>query len=331
MDFIHFRDFLLTGMRMSHIYQPVMLKHLLLTGGKATDVEIASQLLQYDEAELEYYQNITNRMVGQVLRKRGIVAKDKNTYHLPDYARLSRLQINELINICDVKVDEYIRKRGEAIWSHRSKSRKVIPGTIRYEVLKRAQFRCELCGISASEKALEVDHIVQKNHGGEDSLHNYQALCYTCNASKGDRDATDFREAEVLYEVRKKDCTFCHLPSGRIQLENHLAVAILDLYPVTNGHTLVIPKRHTADYFLLNQPEINAINDIIHKVRQNLQKKDAVISGFNIGMNCGSSAGQTIFHTHIHMIPRRERDVADPTGGVRNIIPEKGNYLSTHS
>jgi len=90
----------------------------------------------------------------------------------------------KIIEECDLKINEFIRKRGLNVWEHRRKNRRPVPGSIRYEVLKRANFRCELCGISAEEKALEVDHITPKNKFGEDSINNYQALCYTCNSQK---------------------------------------------------------------------------------------------------------------------------------------------------
>ena len=89
---------------------------------------------------------------------------------------------------------------------------------------------------------------------------------------------------------------------------------------------MVIPKRHVSDYFDLEQSEINSINKILFSVKHNLEKKDKTITGFNIGINSGVSAGQTIFHCHIHLIPRRDGDVKDPRGGVRGVIPEKQKY-----
>ena len=83
---------------------------------------------------------------------------------------------------------------------------------------------------------------------------------------------------------------------------------------------------HAPDYFSLSQAEINAVNQLIHEQRQVLETGDAEISGFNIGINNGETAGQTILHCHIHLIPRRIGDMEDPRGGVRHVIPEKGNY-----
>jgi ATP adenylyltransferase len=326
MNFEELEDFLRNRMRMSHIYQPVMIKCLLEHDGVAPDIAIARELLKYDPSQLEYYQHITNTMVGKVLRNHKIVEKYKNQYFLTAFQNLNQSQVKHLIDLCNHKLTEYITKRGEAIWQHRRKNRGYISGTIRYEVLKRAQFRCELCGISASEKALEVDHIVPINTGGEDVIHNYQALCYSCNAMKRDKDSTDFRGIHNMYEHRESGCIFCEMDSKRLVEENNLAYLIFDLYPVTPLHCLIIPKRHSLNYFEMNQAEMNAISQLLSQAKERICKKDSSIEGFNIGLNCGETAGQTVMHTHMHLIPRRSNDVVNPRGGVRNIIPGMGSY-----
>jgi 5-methylcytosine-specific restriction endonuclease McrA len=93
-------------------------------------------------------------------------------------------------------------------------------------VLKRAGYRCELCGISADERAIEVDHITPRKHGGRDDLTNLQALCYKCNANKGARDNTDFRQIRERQLARAAECIFCELPEDHIVASNLLAVAI---------------------------------------------------------------------------------------------------------
>ena len=319
------RNFIENKMSMSHIYQPVMIKALLENGGVVHKRIIAQSILSYDFSQVEYYERITNNMVGRVLRKNEIVRKDKQVYALINYDKLSYAEVQDLITLCDQKIASYIERRGEKIWEHRRKNRKSIPGSIRYLVLKRADGRCELCGISKEEKALEVDHIVPKNHGGEDTIDNYQALCYTCNANKRDTDDTDFRNLDVKYYERKADCIFCN-PDVTIIKENDLAVAFFDKFPVTESHVLITPKRHCQDYFELSQPELNAINRLSHEVKEILKSGDSLITGFNIGFNSGKDAGQTVFHCHMHLIPRRFGDVEDPIGGVRNVIPGKGKY-----
>ena len=97
-------------------------------------------------------------------------------------------------------------------------------------------------------------------------------------------------------------------------------------FPVTELHTLIIPKRHAADYFDLYQPELNAIHQMLTEQRQVILDVDATVLRFNVGVNSGSDAGQTIFHAHIHLIPRREGDVVDPRGGVRGVIPIRQGY-----
>jgi len=123
------------------------------------------------------------------------------------------------------------------------------------------------------------------------------------------------------------ECLFCELQSSSRKLdENSLSYLVEDLYPVAQGHALVMPKRCVADFFDLTSEEIVAIADLLKSRREYLLSKDPIISGFNIGLNCGESAGQTIFHCHYHLIPRRNNDVVDPTGGVRAVIPGKANY-----
>ena len=121
-------------------------------------------------------------------------------------------------------------------------------------------------------------------------------------------------------------CLFCNIHSSRIVLENDFAYAIADGFPVTERHHLIIPKRHVNDYFSLDTAELEACHALLLQLRHRLCEHDIRIQGFNIGMNCGEIAGQTIFHCHIHLIPRRNGDVENPRGGVRHIIPDKGVY-----
>lgn len=320
------KDFISHQMRMSHIYQPVMIKALIENNGQATVESLAKTILRYDISQVEYYEKITHNMVGRVLRRHDIVRRDRHLYILNDYETLSEPDKRELLLKCDEKIQEYIHKRGTDIWEHRRRNRRPVSGSIRYEVLKRAHFRCELCGVSPDFRGLEVDHIEPKNTGGEDSINNYQALCYTCNSQKRDTDNTDFRGIGDELKHKEEGCPFCNLESGRVLLENNLAVAFYDNYPVTKHHVLVTPKRHAMDYFCLVQAEINAVNDLIRKAKLLLEGRDATITGFNIGINNGADAGQTVFHCHVHLIPRRKGDVENPRGGVRHVIPGKGYY-----
>ncbi len=122
------------------------------------------------------------------------------------------------------------------------------------------------------------------------------------------------------------DCVFCNIDESRIEIENHLALSFKDLYPVTDGHTLVIPKRKVQSFFDLTQEEIAAMLGLLNSQKEDLKKNDPLITGFNIGINDGEDAGQTIMHCHIHLIPRRNGDMEDPQGGVRGVIPGKQSY-----
>ena len=123
-----------------------------------------------------------------------------------------------------------------------------------------------------------------------------------------------------------EDCIFCNLPEDRIIKSYDQFNIIRDLYPVTYLHSLVIPKRHVENYFDLYQEELYELNFVLKELKFDLEKIDKKISGFNIGINIGKDAGQTIFHCHVHVIPRRRGDVEEPRGGVRGVIANKQNY-----
>jgi len=122
-------------------------------------------------------------------------------------------------------------------------------------------------------------------------------------------------------------CLFCNIKESSLAEENNLAYASYDTYPVTDYHCLIIPKRHIKDYFDLTQEEIIACYQLIKKIKKEIEIKDKSVKGFNIGTNSGKVAGQSIMHSHIHLIPRREGDVKNPQGGVRSVIPLKQHYI----
>ena len=121
-------------------------------------------------------------------------------------------------------------------------------------------------------------------------------------------------------------CLFCNIRESGLAYENNLAYASYDTYPVSKYHCLVIPKRHIKDYFELTNDELVACNNLIKIVKNEISNKDETVMGFNIGTNIGKVSGQSIFHCHFHLIPRREGDVENPQGGVRSVIPKKQHY-----
>jgi ATP adenylyltransferase len=132
-----------------------------------------------------------------------------------------------------------------------------------------------------------------------------------------------------------KYCLFCKAQEieykKEVVYENDFFYATRDSYPVTKLHTLVIPKRHFQSYFDMNNDEIKSINIVLNEQRKEIVKLDSSVTAFNIGINDGKDAGQSIYHLHVHLIPRRQGDVENPRGGVRGVIPAKQKYVKKES
>jgi hypothetical protein len=273
-----------------------MIKHLLENNGRAKAEEIAIDLVQNDLSQVEYYTERVNSMVGKVLRKNQIVVKEKNEYELIGYRDLKEIDKDELIELCQTKIEEYKQKRGMLIWDHRRKNRSPIDGSIRYQVLNRANNVCELCGISSEIRALEVDHIIPKNWKGIDDLTNYQALCYKCNSNKRDTDDTDFRNRIALFDIRANygTCVFCDVKSEEVIAENNLAMAIK-----AKKEYIIFPKRHVVDYFELKSAEVNAIHEVIKTIRSS--SKSESFQGFDINIHQPKNSSDN--HVQIKISP----------------------------
>ena len=124
-----------------------------------------------------------------------------------------------------------------------------------------------------------------------------------------------------------EECLFCNKKKQKIIFSSELLFVVRDSYPVTKLHTLIIPHRHVSNFFDLNDKEFNDLNKILKSQRKSLLDLDKEISGFNVGVNAGKDAGQSIMHCHIHLIPRRKGDIKNPRGGVRGVIPSKHKYI----
>lgn len=123
------------------------------------------------------------------------------------------------------------------------------------------------------------------------------------------------------------DCLFCKWKNQKekIVLENKFAFAVYDEFAVSKGHTIFMTKRHVKDFFETTKEEKQAIFDLIDKMKEIIDKKYAP-DGYNIGINCGAAAGQSVMHIHVHLIPRYNGDVENPRGGIRGVIPSKQSY-----
>lgn len=132
--------------------------------------------------------------------------------------------------------------------------------------------------------------------------------------------------ARVLDAEATNHCVFCHrIASGNCIAANSLAVAFADAYPIAEGHTLVVPRRHEVDFFELSSQERGAVFELIDAVKGVLDRQHQP-DGYNIGVNAGEAAGQTVLHAHVHVIPRYAGDVVDPRGGIRWVLPQRAAY-----
>lgn len=123
------------------------------------------------------------------------------------------------------------------------------------------------------------------------------------------------------------NCLFCRwIRAGKGGETFGTVAAFYDGYPVTDGHLLIVPLRHTADWLSMTAQEVRDSETLIRTLAAQIKKIDPLVSGFNIGTNIGLSAGQTVFHAHIHLIPRRDGDADNPKGGVRGVIDGKRGY-----
>ena len=124
-----------------------------------------------------------------------------------------------------------------------------------------------------------------------------------------------------------EDCLFCKKKKQKIIYSSEFIFVVRDSFPVTKYHSLIIPHRHVPNFFDLKKDEFNDLSKTLKKERQSLLNLDNEITGFNVGVNVGKDAGQSIMHCHIHLIPRRKGDIENPRGGVRGVIPLKQKYI----
>ncbi len=122
-------------------------------------------------------------------------------------------------------------------------------------------------------------------------------------------------------------CPFCNLPAERLVLESEWVMALRDSFPVLPGHTLIIPRSHVQSFFEASPEEVGEMLQLLREAREGLQS-ELDPDGFNIGINDGEAAGQTVLHFHLHLIPRFAGDVPEPRGGIRWIFPDKADYWS---
>ena len=183
-------EFVAKKMKMSHVYQPLLIKTLVEAGGAATIRHVARAFAAADDAQVRFYEARIRRMPLPVLKRHGVVTVDG------DVIRLSGKNLNfeeqaELISACNSRIGEFLAARGEGAWSGLIDVHPVAD-SVRYEVLVRDRI-CQLCGVGRDEAILEVDHITPRSKGGSNETSNLQVLCRVCNRGKSNFDDTDLR------------------------------------------------------------------------------------------------------------------------------------------
>jgi diadenosine tetraphosphate (Ap4A) HIT family hydrolase len=125
----------------------------------------------------------------------------------------------------------------------------------------------------------------------------------------------------------QSECSFCNPDPSRLFLQSDLIVGLWDAFPVSAGHALLVTRRHVASWFDATDAERQALTEAVQTARQEILRRHAP-DGFNIGVNVGEAAGQTVLHLHVHVIPRYRGDTPNPRGGIRHVIPGRGDYLA---
>ena len=194
MTFDDLLKFIEEDLRMSHVYQPLLISFLVQSGGAATVRQLAQEFALADEASVLHYEKRIKEMPIPVLAKRGVVSKKLNLVELQvndlTYAQSSRIRA-----ACEKRIADFLESRGVDVWSGLLEMDPV-PSTVRFDVLKRDR-KCVLCGAAPeidSEVRLHVDHIVPRSKGGSNEMSNLQVLCSECNLGKSNRDNTAFGE-----------------------------------------------------------------------------------------------------------------------------------------
>ena len=175
MTFEQLADFIENRMRLSHIYQPLLIKSLVEAGGSATLRQLALDFLSQDESQLLYYEKKIKEMPLKVLLKREVLKREGNLVTL-NAPKLTYEQKATLKMLCEKRLQEYVQKKGLGIWDYRLLDTEPVPDSIRYNVLKESGGRCALCGTTMKERPLDIDHIIPRSRGGKTVKGNLASL-----------------------------------------------------------------------------------------------------------------------------------------------------------
>ncbi|MFX1590426.1 MAG: HNH endonuclease, partial [Promethearchaeota archaeon] len=223
------KKFIKDKMRLSHLYQPLLIKELIENGGKATIRQLAISFLKNDESQINYFEKRIKDMPLKILAKHGIIKRHDDLVEL-NIGNISFENKCEISKLCEDKIFEFVSQKGLGVWDYRYLDSEYVPDSLRYRVLKESNGRCALCGITKDIRPLDVDHIIPKSKGGKTIYENLQVLCSKCNRSKNNKDNQDFRK--LIKKDFDEKCIFCNISDKKILKENDHAFIIEDSYPV---------------------------------------------------------------------------------------------------
>ena len=284
MDYEEMADFIKNRMRMTSIYQPVMIATLLRAGNTASLDDVAWGFVNADPTLLEYYRKVTRRWPHITLKKHGIISYRKGVYTLMLEGATTR-QKERLVELCGLRLREFV-DRDPRVKYARQLDDGPIPGSLAYDVIAESRGVCVGCGAKSSEARLHVDHIVPRSHGGKTEPGNLQALCEQCNTRKRDRDETNFVKWHKRLQYRRPKCPLCS-PADTI-MENGLACSVRSQNSGT-AEWLVLPKRHVGTLVDMIPAERSLCFDLMYKMMEKMYH-DAGPAGVDVRLEPASDA-----------------------------------------
>lgn len=299
MNFEELDNFIRNKMSMTHIYQPVMIRKLLESGGRATVEEIAREFIDMDDSLLEYYKGRVMVWPKITLKKHNVVSYDRGTFTLL-LDGITREERSRLVDLCRRKTDEYVEKYENRIGV--MSNRIPISGSIRYEVLARSKGVCVLCGVTSRTRPMDVDHIIPASAGGTNDISNLQVLCFKCNRQKRDRDRTNFVQWHKRLKYRDARCFLC---SAEPIKSNAMASAIRKGSAISRFHSMIFPHRHVGTFFDLIPAEKSHCIELVEDIKEEIIGMDDTVDGFNVNFDSRLAPNQHM-HCHINIIPHRQ-------------------------
>ena len=298
MKYDDLKHFIHKKMRMTHIYQPLMIKALLESNDNTATVEdIAKKFLYNDDSQVNYYKKITKRWPHKTLKKHNIVSYKKDRYKLLIDKKLSRKERDGLIELCDLRLYEFIDKDP---WIQKIRElERISPGqSLRYDIFSKAKGVCVACGARPPEASLHVDHIMPVSLGGLTELGNLQALCYRCNTQKRNRDDLDFLRWHKRLQFRKKRCPFCQ--KKKDIKSNSMAYAVKAKNSIPDMH-LIIPNRHVTSFMDLIPAEKQLCLVLVDEVMDHIKNENSAVTDFQVS----GFDGRHNKHCSISIVPTR--------------------------